>query len=459
MTSTDDQFPIDELHPDPKNANKGTDRGRQLVTASLEECGAGRSILADRDGTVIAGNKTLAAARALGLPTRMVETDGHELIVVKRSDLLLGEDEKARRLAYLDNRASELGLEWDTDRLLADLQGGVDLSGIFDRDEIDELLGRLLEPSGLTDPDNVPPPPQTPVSRPGDLWLLGDHRLLCGDSTSQDDVRRLMNGERASLMATDPPYLVNYDGGNHPQTWGRNGQRISSEQKTRHWDAYTDHESSVAFYRDFLRQALEQALIDTAPIYQWFGMMRVDVVLEAWRACALLPHQVIIWQKSRSVLSRCDFMWDYEPCLYGWVQGKRPEPERRPPANATAVWEVASAIEDGVSGVHPTQKPVELIRRPILWHTKPGELLYEPFSGSGTAIIAAEMTGRRCYALELSPAFVDVAVLRWQRFTGKTASLAGDGRSFTEIAAHREHEELPSSETAPPFLNQGIQHA
>jgi DNA modification methylase len=179
----------------------------------------------------------------------------------------------------------------------------------------------------------------------------------------------------------------------------------------------------VSFYELFLAAALSEALSERPLLYQWFGMMRVEVVLEAWKANGLLAHQVIIWHKSRSVLTRCDFMWDYEPCLYGWIEGMRPPSELRPPADATAVWEVSSAIEDGASGIHPTQKAVELIRRPIGWHTRPGELIYEPFSGSGTAIIAAEMSGRRCYAIELSPAFCDVAVARWERFSGQTAVL------------------------------------
>jgi DNA modification methylase len=139
-------------------------------------------------------------------------------------------------------------------------------------------------------------------------------------------------------------------------------------------------------------------------------------------------------------------MYDYEPAMYGWLQGKRPDPERRPPANATAVWEVSSAIEDGASGIHPTQKAVELVRRPIEWHTKPGELIYEPFSGSGTALIAAEQTGRRCSAIEVSPAFVDVAILRWQRFAGQEAILAGEERSFAEIAAARAPAEMLTGE-------------
>ena len=155
-----------------------------------------------------------------------------------------------------------------------------------------------------------------------------------------------------------------------------------------------------------------------------FGMMRTPIVFEAWQRAGLLLHQILVWVKSRHVLSRSDYMWTFEPLAYGWVKGKRPEPARRPPANATATWEIASTIEDGASGIHPTQKPVELNRRPILYHTSPGDLIYEPFSGSGTALIAAEMTGRRCYALELSPAFCDVAVRRWENFTGKTAVLA-----------------------------------
>jgi DNA modification methylase len=247
-------------------------------------------------------------------------------------------------------------------------------------------------------------------------------------------------------MATDPPYLVDYDGGNHPQTWGNGGKEAGHDVATKHWDAYTDHDSAVGFYRDFLAAAVAHALTERPALYQWFGAMKTDIVFEAWRANGFLPHQIIIWHKSRSVLTRCDFMWNYEPCMYGWIEGKRPEAELRPPANATAVWEVTSKIEDNPGSIHPTMKPVELIRRPILYHTHPGELIYEPFSGSGTALIAAEMTGRRCYALELSPAFVDVAILRWQRFAGQEAILAGEERSFAEIAAARAPAEMLTGE-------------
>jgi DNA modification methylase len=281
--------------------------------------------------------------------------------------------------------------------------------------------------------------PEAPATQPGGLWLLGEHRLLCGDATNPDDVKRLMDGKRASLMATDPPYLVDYDGGNHPQTWANGGKEPGApkDSGTKHWDAYTDQESAVTFYRDFLGAALTEALSDRPLIYQWFGMMKVDLVFEAWRAAGLLPHQVLIWKKSRQVLTRCDFMWDYEPFLYGWRQGERPPSGLRPPANATAVWEVASAIEDAPGAIHPTMKPVELVRRPITYHTRPGGLIYEPFCGSGTALIAAETTARHCYATEQSPAFVDAAVARWEAYTGEEATLEGDGRRFAELAAER----------------------
>ena len=229
-----------------------------------------------------------------------------------------------------------------------------------------------------------------------------------------------MNGSRAALMATDPPYLVNFDGGNHPPTWANGGKKYgaSLDAATKHWDTYIDHDSSLAFYESFLRAPIEGALSQTPVIYMFFGMMRAPLVFEAWQRAGLLLHQVLVWNKSRIVLSRSDYCWNYEPLAYGWIKGARPRAERRPPANAAAVWEIASGIEDGPQD-HPTCKPLELMRRPIEYHTKVGEVIFEPFCGSGTAIVAAEMTGRACRAIELSPAFCDVAVERYRRLTGQ----------------------------------------
>jgi DNA modification methylase len=241
-------------------------------------------------------------------------------------------------------------------------------------------------------------------------------------------VARVMDDERASLMATDPPYLVGYTGGNHPPTWANGGKQpgAAPDAGTKHWDSYVDQASAVQFYEDFLTAARTTALAKAPAIYMFFGMMRAPLVFAAWGKAGYLLHQVLVWHKSRIVLSRCDYCWNYEPIAYGWVKGARPRAERRPPADATAVWEISSAILDGPQE-HPTVKPVELLRRPIEYHTKVGELIYEPFCGSGTAIIAAQLTGRRCRAIELSPAYCDVAVRRWEAFSGRQAICDGSG--------------------------------
>jgi DNA modification methylase len=391
--------------------------GTQAVTkvaASIAEFGFRSPILVDGQGVIIAGHTRLLAARQLGL----------EQVPVIVCDDLAPDRVQALRLA--DNRTAQ-ETSWNDELLaleIADLAGGhydLDLLG-FEPLE----LARLMAPQGgLTDPDAVPEPPVTPTSEPGDLWIMGDHRLLCGDSTQPHDVVRVMDGKRATLMVTDPPYLCNYDGGNRPQSWASDGRRISSEDKTRHWDDYVDHESSVTFYKGFLSTALACALHKAPVVYQWFAMTRTDIVMEAWRASGLLPHQVVIWHKSRPVLGRSWFLYDYEPAMVGWVKGSRPR--THPPNDARAVWDVeqGEGTEAGAGHDHPTMKPVELLRRPIDWHTTPGSLIYEPFCGSGTALIAAEMAGRRCYAIELSPVFCDVAVRRWQAFTGKEAMRHG----------------------------------
>jgi len=426
---TIEMWPIERPIPYARNARVCPESAIAKVAASLKEFGFRQPIVVDAEGVIIAGHTRLLAAQRLGL----AEVPIHVATGLTPAQV------KAYRLA--DNRTAQ-ETSWDDELLAIELEEllGLDIDAALTGFDEDELASLLAEPTqGLTDPDDVPEIPETPASAAGDLWLLGAHRLLCGDSTNVEDVQRLMNGKRAVLMPTDPPYLVDYDGGNHPQTWANGGKQpgAARDSGTKHWDAYTDHESAVTFYSDFLAVALSEALIETPFLYQWFGMMKVDIVLEAWRAAGLLPHQVLIWSKTRRVLTRCDFMWDYEPCMYGWVQGKRPASDRRPPANATAVWEIESKIDDSPGSIHPTMKPVEIVRRPITYHTKPGELIYEPFSGSGTAIIAAEETGRACCALELSPAFVDAAVLRWQAFTGKAATLDGDGRTFAEIAEER----------------------
>jgi DNA modification methylase len=416
-----EQWPITRLLPYPRNARVCPEAAIAKVAGSIHEFGFRNPILVDGEGVIIAGHTRLLAAQRLEL---------ERVPVIVCADL---SPAKVKALRLADNRTGQ-ETSWDDELLAIELEEllGLDFDlelTAFDQDEIAALLAEPTE--GLTDEDAPCDPPEIPASRTGDLWLLGKHRLLCGDSTSADDVQLLMAGKRASLMATDPPYLVDYQGGAHPASEANEG----AANKDKHWDTYIDHEHSVEFYVDFLRCALDDALAANAAVYQCYGIMRSEVIWQAWREVGLLAHQVLIWKKTRSVLTYSWYMWDYEPLLVGWRQGH--QPPLKPPADSRAVWEIESKIEDGAGSIHPTMKPVELIRRPILYHTKPGGLIYEPFSGSGTAIIAAENTGRACYAMEQSPAFVDAAVSRWEAYTGEEATLADSGASFADVTRER----------------------
>ena len=402
-------WPIDRPLPYARNARVCPKEAITTVAASIKEYGWRQPLVVDEQEVILAGHTRLLAARKLGLTHVPVH------VAVGLSPA------QARAFRLMDNKSNE-ATSWDLDLLPRELEEllsmKVDpaLTG-FSAEEIAALLATTTQ--GFCDPDEVPPVPSNPITQPGDLWLLGDHRLLCADSTVATNVERLMAGRRAALMATDPPYLVNYSGGSHPQSWGNGGKQAGHDVATRTWDAYHDHDQAVGFYAAFLEAALQHALTPDAAIYQCYAILRSEFIWQAWRQVGLLPHQVCIWKKSRAVLTHSWFLWDFEPLMVGWPEGH--QPRSKPPASARAVWEIDSTIEDGASGIHPTQKPVELIRRPIEWHTRPGGLIFEPFSGSGTTIIAAEMTGRVCYAIELNPAFVDVAVARWERFTGHKA--------------------------------------
>jgi DNA modification methylase len=410
---------LTSLTPDPRNARAHPERNLELIASSLLEVGAARSIVADEDGVVLAGNATVTAAQQAGIDrVRVIDADGSELVAVRRSNLT---PEQKRRLALLGNRAAELAA-WDAE-VLSSLAEDTDLSGLWEPDELAGLLGSEQAPAQLLgDPDAIPEAPEEPVTQPGDLWRLGPHRLLCGSCTDGEAVRFLMDGMRAALMATDPPYLVDYDGGNHPQHWQeRNGVMVDTANKSR--DSY--REGDEALCADFMRVAFADALLPSAPVYQWHADRRRRFVEDAWYANGLLWHQTVTWVKSRPVLTRSHFMWQTEPCAYGWVEGNQPDPSRRPPPNIPNAWLIDSVgrDEDGDDQrvEHPTQKPVELFARPIAYHTKPGEAVYEPFAGPGSALVAAELTGRACFALELEAAYCDVVVQRWEQLTGQAA--------------------------------------
>ena len=404
--------PVD-LTPDPQNANRGTARGREALARSLADFGAGRAVLIDRRGVVIAGNKTVEQAQALQIPLRVVKTDGTQLIAVQRDDLDLATDARARGLAVADNRVGELDLEWDVAMLKQLHAEGLDLSAFWTDDEFTTLCA---EPSaGLTDENAVVAPGPTDIVR-DDLVTLGRHRVLCGDATSAADVGRLLEGITPNLMVTDPPYGVSYD-----PAWRH---RVDPSQRT-----------AVGRVANDDRAAWSEAwrLFPGDVTYVWHAALNAATVAKDLETTGFQIRSQIIWVKQHFALSRGAYHWAHEPAWYAVRTGATAHwcGDRR----QTTVWEIPNLNPMGgtrsgdntVTG-HATQKPVRLFEVPLLNHTTAGDAMYDPFCGSGTAIIAAEKTGRRCLALEIDPRYVQAAVTRWETFTGDRATWLGGGQ-------------------------------
>jgi DNA modification methylase len=412
--------PVEDLRAWEKNPRDNS-AAIAKVAASIKRFGFGAPIVARRaDRQVIAGHTRLLAAQKLGLPqvpVRFLDLDPVEAKLLSLADNKLGEIAEWKELE-LAAILAELKLE-DADLLATG----------FDNREIDRLLAELNATS-LSDVVEPPLPEVPTVARSvrGQVYELGPYRLMCGDSTNADDVLKLMAGQRAALMATDPPYLVDYDGGNHPQSFDR---AQAGKDNNKHWDAYVDPKSSVEFFASFLRVALTHALQPSPAIYQWHASRRQALVEEAWKQNGLLLHQQIIWVKSRPILTRSHFMWQHEPCFYGWIEGKPPTLRPAVSGENSTVW----TIDGEQDGIHPTQKPLAIFERPIAYHTQAGEVVYEPFSGSGSQLIAAARTGRRCFAMELAPEFVDVARIRWTNFAKAAGIDPGPGALLQEDSA------------------------
>jgi len=413
--------PIGSLVPDASNARRHDEKNVAAIKASLARWGQRLPLVVQKQGMVVrAGNGRLLAAKELGWTHVAV-------LVVDESEV------EAVGYAIADNRTSELA-SWD-DEALAKLldslpEGLAEVAGFSDEDLAELMDGLAPE---VVDEDEAPEPRKTAATRPGDLWLLGDHRLLCGDSTRLEDVRCVMNGEKAALVSTDPPYLVDYT-----------GERVGDSGKD--WSA-TYHDIDVkdadGFFRSLFKNVLE-VIAPHAAIYCWHAHKRQATIARIWEELGILDHQQLIWLKPSTVFGSVFYHFRHEPCMMGWRQGSKPPHDGDHSVNS--VWEVDWGGKARVVGnEHPTQKPVEIFARPMRKHTKPGAVCFEPFSGSGSQLIAAEQLKRRCYAIELEPVFVEVAIRRWQELTGRQATLEGDGRTFAEVEADR----LSASENAP----------
>ncbi len=355
---------------------------------------------------IIAGHGRILAAQKLDLTEAPVMT-------------ARGWSEGQKRAYVIADNKLALNAGWDMEKLaveIGDLRGaGFDVNLIgFTEEELAKMAGGT---EGLTDPDAVPEENARAVSVLGDVWLLGGHRLVTGDSTDAATVAACLGQEKPHLMVTDPPYGVNYD-----PVW-RNDAAASATRRTGKVlnDDRADWQEAWALFPG-----------DIA--YVWHGALHATTVAGSLLAAGFDIRSQIIWAKERLVLSRGDYHWQHEPCWYavrrngkGHWTGDRKQ---------TTLWSIASRDQDAET-VHGTQKPVECMRRPILNNSKPGDAVYDPFLGSGTTLIAAETEGRRCFGIELNPAYVDVIVRRWQDFTGLKATLHGTDKTWEDVANDR----------------------
>jgi len=404
LPDTLEAIQIDALIPYARNSRTHSDAQVAQIAASIKEFGFTNPVLIDGGVGIIAGHGRVLAARKLGLS---------EVPCIRLDHLT-----EAQKRAYViaDNRLA-LNSGWDTEMLkveFADLQElgfDLELTG-FDLDEIKELLAPVGT-EGLTDPDDAPPLPENPRTRPGDIWVMGKHRLLCGDSTSVSDLEKLTDGQLVDMWLTDPPYNVAYEG------------------KTKEALTIKNDEMGDDQFRQFLRDAYTAADMVMKPgavFYIWHADSEGYNFRGAAQDAGWKVRQCLIWKKSSMVMGRQDYHWKHEPCLYGWKEG------------ASHLWAadrkqttILEFEKPSRNGEHPTMKPVALFEYQLLNNTKGGDQVLDSFGGSGTTLIAAEKNGRVARLMELDPKYCDVIVKRWQDFTGKIAIHAETGEPFAEV--------------------------
>ena len=405
-----EQWPLERLKPYARNAKLHSPEQVTRIAASMLEFGWTIPCLVAGDGELIAGHGRILAAAQLGIETAPV--------------IVLGHLTETQRIAYrlADNLLADLGT-YDEEALHEQVQllmaenYDIDLVGFTD-EHLNALLSIGEESEGgVEGEDEIPEVSATPVSMAGDLWVLGEHRLCCGDSTSAEVVSRLLGGVKPQLMVTDPPYGVEYD-----PSW-RNQAGASKTKRT--GKVLNDDRADW-------REAW--ALFPGDVAYVWHGALHAPVVAASLEHSGFAIRSQIIWAKERLVLSRGDYHWQHEPCWYavrkkgtGHWAGDRKQ---------TTLWQISAKDQDADT-VHGTQKPVECMRRPMANNSSPGQAVYEPFMGSGTTLIAAETCGRVCYGIELNPAYVDVAVERWQNLTGQIAIEETSGKTLEDLRSER----------------------
>ncbi len=407
------RVPATELLPNPRNWRRHPPAQADALRGLLKEIGYADALLARElpDGRLmlVDGHLRKETTPDALLPVLVLDVNAEEA-----DKLLLTLDPLAALAESDSERISTLLQSVKTDSAAVE--------ELFRRTAGDRLWN-LLHPQGE-------PPAQIDQAgelqkkwktEPGQLWRIGDHRILCGDATKAEDVTRLMGNERAFLFQTDPPYAVGYDGGSHPQSWGNKGAANRDKDwsgqyvEAKSADVKNSEESGVELYRGFIGTAIKFAIVRNAAWYCWHASRRQVMLESIWNEFGAFVHQQLIWVKSRPVLTYSTYLWQHEPCLYGWIRGQKPK-TRRSQIGATAdefpttVWQVPSSEVE--TDAHPTSKPCRLFSLPMEMHTERGDICYEPFSGSGSQLVAAQNLGRRCYAIEKSPPFVAVALER-----------------------------------------------
>ncbi len=460
--------PITTIRPYEGNP-RVNDQAVDAVAESIRQFGFRVPIIVDGDGVIVAGHTRLKAALKLGL----TEVPAHVA-----ADL---SPDQIRALRIADNKVGELA-DWDLEKLTLEMEAiratdlDLDLAALgFDEDELAQLLGGGVA-GGLTDPDEVPAPPDAAVTRPGDLWLLGDHRLLCGDSGSPGDLDRLLDGQPIHLVNTDPPYNVKVE----PRSNNAIAAGLSSFHQTHHQKLDVERHPEKAkgthkklrakdrpLANDFVTDGefddllaawfgnITRVLQPGRGFYIWGGYANCSNYPPVLKAMGLYFSQAVIWVKGHPVLTRKDFMGNHEWCFYGWKEGAAHV--FLGPNNVPDVWEIKKVNPQSM--IHLTEKPVELAIRAIQYSSRPGENVLDLFGGSGSTLIGCQQTGRRAHLMELDPLYADVIVQRFAEFTGTDpVRVAPDGerRPWSQLRAERDAAVLAADAATPAGVAAGV---